>query len=218
MPDLTRILAAVLLAGLAVPALAQDEDAPAGDKGAGALEAPGEEQDGADYIDEEFDDWQRRCFRVADRADPCEMYQLIEDEDGFPVAEISLVPLPPGQQVAAGATIVTPLETLLPEQITLSIDGGEAQRYPFTWCSAAGCISRVGFTEEELDALKAGIEVDMRIVPAAAPDQNVDLTISLIGFTAAFNSLEPGEGPQEMPAEELPEPDAPEQDGLGLQD
>ena len=217
MPDLTRALAVALAAGLAFPALAQD-DANGDEPDASALEAPGADNDGADYIDEEFDDWQRRCFRVSDQQDPCEMYQLIEDDEGFPVAEISLVPLPLGQQVAAGATIVTPLETLLPEQIALSIDGGEAQRYPFTWCSAAGCVSRVGFTEEEVEALKAGVEVSMRIVPAAAPDQDVNLAISLIGFTAAFNSLEPGDGPQEMPTEEMPEQEAPEQDGLGLQD
>ena len=39
-----------------------------------------------------------------------------------------------GAEAVAGATVLTPLETLLTQMVTLTIDGGKAKRYPFTWC------------------------------------------------------------------------------------
>jgi len=73
--------------------------------------------------------------------------------------------------------------------LTLTIDSGEARRYPFTFCNAAGCVARVGFTQAEVDQLKRGISARLRLVPAAAPDQEVLLTMSLSGFTAAFDNV-----------------------------
>ena len=55
----------------------------------------------------------------------------------------------------AGATIITPLETLLTQQITLQVDTAQPKRYPFSWCSPIGCVSRVGFTQAEIDVATA---------------------------------------------------------------
>jgi invasion protein IalB len=146
-------------------------------------------QPGQPYIREVFGDWSLRCLRAeAGEAEPCELYQLLQDADGNPVAEISLFPLPPGGDVAAGATIVAPLETLLTEQLTLSVDGAATRRYQFSFCNRAGCIARVGFTAEEVAQFKAGNAAQLRIVPAIAPDEEVVLDISLSGFTAGFEA------------------------------
>ena len=99
-----------------------------------------------------------------------------------------MFPLPEGQEAVAGATIVAPLETLLTANLTLSVDGTAARRYPFTFCNRAGCVARVGFTAEEVAQFKRGNSAQLSIVPAAAPDQTVDLAISLSGFTAGFDS------------------------------
>jgi invasion protein IalB len=147
-----------------------------------------EPQPGQAYVREEFGDWSLRCLRVAEGEEPCQLYQLLQDQEGNSVAEISLFPLPEGQPAAAGATIVTPLETLLTEELTLSVDGGAARRYPFTFCNPAGCVARVGFTPEEVQQFRAGSAAQLTIVPAAAPDQTVDLAISLTGFTAGFEN------------------------------
>jgi invasion protein IalB len=128
-------------------------------------------------------------MRTADGSDPCQLYQLLKDAQGTSVAEISLFPLPPGQQAIAGATIVAPLETLLTEQLTLAVDGATPKRYPFTWCAPLGCIARVGFTQAEIDGFKKGAKATMTIVPVAAPDQKVVLDISLKGFTAGFDAV-----------------------------
>lgn len=200
---MSRILSSALLAlviGTPLPALAQAEtgtaDAPAADgneTAPGELSlgeaADGEPGVGETYVASEHGDWELRCVRTAEGTDPCQLYQLLLDGEGNAVAEISLFDLPEGGQAAAGATIVTPLETLLTQQLTLSVDGGTAKRYPFTFCSQIGCFARVGFTAEEVDQFRRGNAATMVIVPAAAPDQTVDLTVSLTGFTAGFEAV-----------------------------
>ena len=158
---------------------------------------------GEDYTLETFDDWSLRCIKAAEGPDPCQLYQLLRDADGNAVAEILMFPLPPGSRAAAGATIVAPLETLLTEQVVITVDGGTAKTYPFTFCNAGGCVSRVGFTAEDVAAFKAGSAATLRIVPAAAPDQVVELTISLSGFTAGFDyqvEAATADAPAEAPA------------------
>ncbi len=142
---------------------------------------------GAPYVRETFGDWALRCLKAEEgEVDPCQMYQLLNDADGNSVAEFSMFPLPNGGKAAAGATIVVPLETLLTEQLQITVDASAPRRYPYTFCNRAGCVARVGFTQDEVDQLKRGNVATMRMVPAAAPDQEVVLTISLAGFTAGY--------------------------------
>jgi invasion protein IalB len=197
-------LPALLLVGLALaaplaaqeattetPAPATTEPAapadPAADLDMGTPVEGGEPAVGQAYTRETFGDWSMRCLKAAEGPDPCQLYQLLLDDQGNAVAEISMFPLPPGNRAAAGATIVAPLETLLTEQVVITVDGGTAKTYPFTFCNAGGCVSRVGFTAEDVAAFKAGSAATLRIVPAAAPDQVVELRISLSGFTAGFD-------------------------------
>ncbi len=141
------------------------------------------------YVASTHDDWEIVCMPVADGEDTCQMYQLLRDGEGNATAEITIFPLPAGQQAAAGATVLTPLETLLTAQLVMQVDDGPAKRYPFTFCSAIGCVARVGFTAEEIDAFRGGATATWELAPVAAPDQRVALDMSLIGFTAAFAEL-----------------------------
>lgn len=158
--------------------------------GEDAAAAPsGEPGAGQTYVAETFGDWEMRCVKAGDGKDPCQLYQLLEDESGNSVAEMSIFGLPEGQQAAAGATIITPLETLLTKQLTLSVDGGAGKRYPYTFCNQVGCFARVGFTSAEIAQFKKGASATLTIVPAAAPDQAVKLTVSLSGFTAGYDAV-----------------------------
>lgn len=163
-------------------------EAPAGLDGLSLGEEVGEDF-GESYLAATHGDWEKQCVRVPDGSDPCQLVQLLQDEEGNSVAEISIFGLPSGGEAAAGATIITPLETLLTEQLTIRVDEGSARRYPFTWCAAIGCVARVGFTATEVESFRRGVEAVMTIVPAAAPDQQVNLTISLIGFTAGLEAV-----------------------------
>jgi invasion protein IalB len=103
---------------------------------------------------------------------------------------MTLTPVADGGQVKAGATFITPLETLLTEQLTMVVDGGKTKRYPFTFCAAIGCVSRVGLTDEDMTNFRKGAKATVTIVPMAAPDQQVVATVSLKGFTKAYEALE----------------------------
>ena len=147
-----------------------------------------EPQPGQFYIREEFGDWGMRCMMVPDQPDPCELYQLLLGAEDNPVAELTVFPLPAGGQAVAGATVVAPLETLLTERITITVDGQTPLQYEFSYCNRAGCIARLGLTQREVDAFKRGSTATLRIVPAADPSKPFDLPISLRGFTAGFDA------------------------------
>lgn len=191
---------ALTLAG--VPALAQDAADPAEDPapiGGGLSIGQTEATEGAaqaagakpeTYIKTTHGDWQMQCLRVpegTDAEDPCQMYQLLKDGNGGNVAEVSLFRLQNGGQVAAGGTFVVPLETLLTQKLSISVDGSQPKRYDFSFCTQIGCYARVGFTAEDVAQFKAGKAAKISITPAMAPDQTVELTMSLSGFTAAID-------------------------------
>ncbi|MEX5728875.1 invasion protein IalB [Rhodovulum iodosum] len=195
MRDLIKSLTCIAALALAAPALAQDtsdaapQDTPEPQTATEEAAAP---KVGETYVRDTHGDWQLRCARAPEgQTDPCQLYQLLSDEQGNSVAEISIFPLPDGAngQAVAGATIVTPLETLLTEQLRVNVDDGEAKVYPFSWCNQVGCFARIGFTAEDVASFKRGAEAALRIVPVAAPDQQVVLRVSLSGFTAGFDAL-----------------------------
>jgi invasion protein IalB len=182
----------------AAPEAAPATDAPAtvpDDLSLGDPAAPAADGPGTTYVPATFEAWEQRCIRTEDGSDPCQLYQLLKDAAGNSVAEISIFGLPPGQKAAAGATIVVPLETLLTEQLTIAVDATPAKRYPLTWCASVGCFARIGFTAEELAALKAGAKATITIVPAAAPTQKVSVDVSLNGFTAGFAAVNAANAP-----------------------
>ncbi len=141
------------------------------------------------YVKETFGDWELRCVQAQGNREICQLYQLLRDSEGTSVAEFNLFPLPEGQQAAAGANIVTPLMTLLTANLRLAVDGGQAKVYPYSFCSQVGCFSRIGLTAGEVDAFRKGAAATVTIVPAEAPNETVELTLSLSGFTAGFNAL-----------------------------
>ncbi|WP_224824720.1 invasion associated locus B family protein [Cognatishimia sp. MH4019] len=147
-------------------------------------------QPGDTYTRSEHGDWEIRCVKMQEgENDPCQLYQLLEDGQGNSVAEVNLFGLEGGGEVVAGANIVTPLETLLTEQMTLRIDGSNPRRYPFTFCAPIGCVSRIGLTETDVSAFKRGNEAVVSIVPLGAPDQRVNLSMSLTGFTDGYDTI-----------------------------
>lgn len=144
---------------------------------------------GRTYVKDDFGDWDLRCIKTESGNDPCQLYQLLVDGQGNSVAEINLFVVNENEQIVGGATIVTPLETLLTANLRLAVDGGEARVYPFSFCRTIGCFSRLGLTEAEVEQFRKGTTANVVIVPAAAPDQTVQLKASLSGFTAGWNAL-----------------------------
>lgn len=71
----------------------------------------------------------------------------------------------------------------------MSVDGGAVKKYPYSWCSQIGCFSRIGFSATDVAAFKGGVNASLIIVPVAAADQTVNLTVSLKGFTAGYKAV-----------------------------
>ena len=152
--------------------------------------APDGGEIGTPYVKEEHGSWQIRCIRTTSGVDPCQLYQLLRDDEDNRVSEFSLFPLtPPQGDAVAGGNIITPLETLLTQAVTLQIDTGEPRRYPFTFCTPAGCFARIGYSAADIDRFKRGRNATVSIVPVIAPDQRISLTVSLTGFTAGYDAL-----------------------------
>lgn len=196
---LPRILLAASFAAFAATASLAQETTPAPDATAPAADAaaadtlsmgqPPADGVGTTYSKATFEQWEQRCVKQADGNDPCQLYQLLKDAQGTSVAEINMFGLPEGGQAVAGATIIVPLETLLTAGLRFGIDTAEPKVYPFTTCARIGCIARIGFTAEELAAIKKGAKGVLTIVPAIDPKATVALDVSLKGFTAGFDAV-----------------------------
>ncbi len=212
MADMLKPLGLAAMIAMAAPAFAQDAEAPATDE-TPAAEAPAATPDldmgetvgeagqpqVETYVDEVFGDWQRECLRIPGNEGPvpCQITQFLREEpEGAPVGKVSIGKLPEGSDAAAGSMIIVPLGVLLTQQMTVGVDSATPKRYPFRFCDPNGCVSQIGYTNAEVEAFKAGVEATVTVVPTAAPDQKVELPLSLSGFTDAWNSLEAPVPPQ----------------------
>ncbi|MFD1511089.1 invasion associated locus B family protein [Lacimonas salitolerans] len=143
---------------------------------------------GTPYLKEMVEDWAMECIRMPEgEEEPCQLFQSLNDENDNLVSNVRIFKLPEGQRAAGGALIAVPLETLLTAQVTIRVDQGQAKRYPFAVCDQLGCYARIGFTAEEIAAFKRGFTATVSITPFVAPDEPINLNMSLKGFTAAFD-------------------------------
>ena len=204
MAKTTSTALALILALASAPLMAQTttEEAPKTEEAAPADAATGTDLamgqevapadgPGSSYTAATFEAWEQKCVRTESGVDPCQLYLLLKDKEGNSVAEFTMFNLPKGTDspAIAGATFIAPLETLLTAGMSLQIDGGKGKVYPFTVCTQIGCVARIGFTAEEVEAMKSGANALITIVPFVAPNQKVELTMSLKGFTAGLDAV-----------------------------
>lgn len=191
----TALGPALLGAALALSpmvASAQSATAPAPQQPAQQSAAQQPQQPAGPTLAATYRDWQILCNTVdAAGTQNCEMYQLLNDANGSPIAEISIAALPFGSQFAAGATVTTPLETFLPTGVGFRIgDATDMRIEAFRVCTVVGCIVRMGLSPDEVDQMKSGSTATLTIAPFVAVDHPVDITVSLAGFTAAYDDLQ----------------------------
>jgi invasion protein IalB len=204
-PSIFRILLAC--AALALPglALAQDtaeedaaeqveeqaaeaEEAPATDPALEAMQI-GEPEGAETYLAATHRDWQVLCTRFeGEEIEFCEMYQLLETEDG-PIAEITVQALPAAAGIPAGITVTTPLETFLLPGVGFRIDAGQTRQEPFFVCTVTGCVARLGLQEAEVSAMQRGANAVLTIVAMVALEEPIEIPVSLMGFTAGYEDL-----------------------------
>ncbi|MDJ0822197.1 MAG: invasion associated locus B family protein [Paracoccaceae bacterium] len=191
------VLLSMVAALVAGPVWAQEstteapaEEAAQAAEGAAAVPAVG------DSYERTEGDWTLICEKTLSGDDPCRMAQLLRDNNDNPVIEAELSRLQGENLPSAVMVFNTPLLTVLPEGVTLSIDGGSPVKIPFLFCDRSACIARVNLRDPDVNTFKRGANATVRIVPLAAPDNSVTLTMSLTGFTAAYDSINPVNPPQ----------------------
>ncbi|AHD09561.1 invasion associated locus B family protein [Phaeobacter gallaeciensis] len=146
---------------------------------------------GQRYSKETHGDWDLACVKTEGESDPCSLLQIMTDTSGNPMAEFSMFRIKQeGSQAVAGATVIVPLETLLPAALTISIDGAPGKRYNYSFCNPMGCVAQIGLTETDISAFKKGKKATLSLRPAPAPDQVINMELSLSGFTAGYNVVD----------------------------
>ena len=144
---------------------------------------------GENYERGVFDDWTLTCVKTARAAEPCRLAQNLTDETGGSVARMEIFPTPEAG-IAAGAAVLAPLGTLLTRGVRMRISDGEMKLYPFIVCNRESCIAEFALLPEEIDAMKAGATAEIIVVAATAAETPVRLTLSLAGFTAAYDEFD----------------------------
>jgi invasion protein IalB len=137
-------------------------------------------------------DWKIVCLNGEP---PCVMRQTGRAE-GQDVMEVSVRRIEPQQTqqgtVEAVMDIRVPLGVLLREGVSIRIDQGEAQRGAYSICVPDGCLMREPLPNAFVNLLKAGAVANVGVaIMRNGQAQELAVPVSLSGFTAAFNSLEP---------------------------
>lgn len=156
---------------------------------ASAPAAQPERPTGANVKRTNFKSWEVAC--LADDSN-CAMAQIGKDGSGNPVLEMVIRKLPEpleagGEVAVAVLDVITPLGVVLTEGLALKIDNGDEAIAPFQVCTEQGCLVREPIAEELINRFKKGSGAQVTVV--AANQGVVNSTISLSGFTAAYNSL-----------------------------
>jgi invasion protein IalB len=136
-----------------------------------------------------FDAWEMLCTKSDLAADPCELYQALRDESGAPIAEINLINLAEGDGAAAAATVLTPLGTYLPGQLSLGIDGTPIGAFPFVYCASIGCVGQMSLSRADIEILRRGRTAEVTIFAVDAPEVPIRLAMPLDGFTAGYGAI-----------------------------
>ena len=137
-------------------------------------------------------DWNVRCVTGnPGEADRCEIQQLLFINENTPIADISIFKLPAGEIAVAAANVMVPLETLLTKKFRVAFSEESKKEFPYSFCNKNGCLVRMGLLEEDIEALKKGSSSEISITHISSPDSAINLSLSLDGFTAAFDIIEP---------------------------
>ena len=137
-------------------------------------------------------DWNVRCVTGnPGEADRCEIQQLLFINENTPIADISIFKLPAGEIAVAAANVMVPLETLLTKKFRVAFSEESKKEFPYSFCNKNGCLVRMGLLEEDIEALKKGSSSEISITHISSPDSAINLSLSLDGFTAAFDIIKP---------------------------
>lgn len=136
----------------------------------------------------DYQDWRVRCETPSSGgAEQCVMFQsVVAQERDARILNVAV--RYSDEDPAPIAYVAAPLGVYLPSGLSLSIDNGKTLRLPFEFCNASGCHTRLKLEDDLLRSLKQGGTAQFIIVQFTG-GQQFTATVSLRGFTAAFDAL-----------------------------
>jgi invasion protein IalB len=136
-----------------------------------------------------FKDWTARCETPpGSEVASCYIFQsIVLKETGKRLVHVAVGYLAANGQAAVIVTL--PLGISLPPGVSISIDGGEPVQIVVERCDTSGCIGAVALDDALIGAMKAGREG--RIGFHDGTRRRIAVPLSLLGFTAGFDALEP---------------------------
>lgn len=146
--------------------------------------------DNPDVTTNRFRDWAVSCRTDQESsARQCTMFQrLVVEETNQVALNLSIGTLRDDENRPILVAIFTvPLGIWLPGGLEMQVDELEAMRLPIERCFPRGCQTGVVVSDELLAQFRAGNAA--RVTVRQAEDQDIDLDVSLSGFSAAFNAL-----------------------------
>lgn len=136
-----------------------------------------------------FKNWTARCEPAPGTSvERCFIFQnLVFKESGQRLVHMAVGYLAANGQAAAVVTM--PLGIALPPGAGISVDGGEPVKVVIERCDTNGCIGALALDAALIAALKRGREAHISFYDASR--RRIAVPVSLLGFTAGFNSLDP---------------------------
>jgi invasion protein IalB len=127
----------------------------------------------------------------ATASDACAMEQKGQDAEGKDmllarIARIDPRDTPQGT-IDTVITVLVPLGVMLKPGLGVQIDGGEATRGAFELCDRNGCVLQSPIPAALVASMKKGVAAKFSMV--APPQKEIVVSLSLSGFTAAYNAL-----------------------------
>lgn len=148
--------------------------------------------EGPSSVQETYRDWVVSCVTPqATEAAPapariCEMRQELRQAEGNQrVLTMALQPAAEG--TGATVTMIAPFGLLLSQPVTIDVAETRVADVPFRTCYPQGCVATAPLAQAAVDLIAAGAEA---VVGMTSTDgQTLTLTVSLAGFTGAWNRL-----------------------------
>lgn len=136
-----------------------------------------------------FETWSTRCDEDPKTKKPVACHAFVDVRAGKEKRQVLYlgVGYVPSKDAELFAFAVTPLGTILPPGVGISVDEKEKFGGPYAFCIPMGCQAEIKLTDAQVKALKSGKSMDIlfRLMGQGV----VKIPIDLKGFAAALKSL-----------------------------
>ena len=138
---------------------------------------------------QKFRNWTARCESVPGTTlERCFIFQnLVLKDSGKRLVHVAVGYLAANGQAAAVVTL--PLGISLPPGAAISVDGGEPVDFVIERCDTDGCVGALALGDELIADMKRGRQAHVSFHDGTR--RRIAVPVSLLGFTAGFDSLDP---------------------------